>query len=738
MIVLLGVYLLYIQNQVVQLHMDENKAPVLFLKLNDEEKVLKPWLDRRDGIYYFFLPSFVKNQKVYLEKMAEDNIVLDGQQISEKSYFQWQEDNIYQLEFGGKIYPCVFMKSSNIPSLFVDTESGSMEALNNDKEHAESGDIWLVNQNKNVEYHGQLKKISARGNSTFDDKEKKAYSISLNGSYPLCGMDAGKKWNLLAMYFEYDKIHTKIVYDMADVLEMEYNIDCTWVDLYCNGQYQGLYLLTEAVTVGEGRVDIRNQEKESEESDNITGGYLIEKDIEKHLEDEGNGFITEKSNYPFIVKNPNPATEEQMEYISTYIQNIENMLVEGDKKYKQYIDLDSFAKQFLIDKIVLEPDAMHMSTFYYKETDRDKLKVGPLWDYDRAFGGTLPDYSLSIGDYPDSMSDWYMELYEDEEFKNKMITYYRRLLPFFEEMLNGGIDAYAEFIKDAVKMDSVKWPNKLYQTSTMSYLEHDSYVQYLKYYLAKRLNYLNELWGISEWEFEVPASNEEEHVVQFMMDDGSLLESQKVLDGEKIEFLPELDGEKYSGWGFYENGKLYSTYIPIYEDAVLYAKRKFNSAGEQYAYKLERLNAAEDLLSYIKLLKDDDFSLCVYIEKNSELIEKEEILVALKEICYYKHPYWLDQALTEENDYFIIVDRGWGQIWSSAEGEELRDISTTFGNVNYKSASKSEGYLYIQTDEVNYLPKENGGNITFVVINRYTGEIIDISTFDDNTEERQM
>ena len=738
MIILLGIYLLHIQNRAVQLYMDENKELILSLKLNDGEKVIKPWLDRREGIYYFFLPSFVTNQKVYFDKLIEDNVVLDGEQIHKRSHLQWQKENIYIFEYDGKSYPCSFMKSSNIPSLFVNTESGSMENLNQDKEYEESGDIWLVNQNRNIEYHGGLKKISARGNSTFDDKEKKAYSFSLNRSYPLCGMDAGKKWNLLAMYFEHDKIHTKMVCDMSDVLGMEYNIDCTWVDLYCNGQYQGLYLLTEAVTVGEGRVDIRNQEKEAGENSNITGGYLIEKDVEKHLQEDGNGFVTEKCNYPFIVKNPNPATVEQMEYIASYIQNIENMLVEEDKTYKQYIDLESFAKQFLIDKIVLEPDAMHMSTFFYKEADCDQLKVGPLWDYDRAFGGALSNYTLSIGDYPDSMNDWYIELYEDEEFKEKMLSYYRQLLPFFDKMLNGGIDAYAELISDSVKMDAVKWPNKLYQTSTMSYLEYDSSVKYLKYFLTKRLNYLNELWEISEWKFEVPLSSEEEHVIRFVLDDGTLLETKNIMDGEKIESLPELDDEKFSGWGFYENGKLYNSYIPIYEDSILMAKRKFNSAEEQYAYKIERLNATEDLLSYMKLLKDNDFSLCIYIEKNSELVEKEEVVVSLKEICEYKHPLWLDEVLTNEMDYFMIIDSGWDKIWSSSNGEELKNLSTTFGNVNYKSTLNEEGYLYIQTDEEDYLPKEDNGNITFVVINRYTGEIVDVSSFEDTTNRRLM
>lgn len=728
---LFGVLLYSVQNRTVQLEMDESAKPVLCLKANNAIKELKPWFNKREGIYYFFLPSFVTDYKIFGDRLKKNDITINGESISGWNSFCWESEKIYTMSCNGQKYEIVFIKSSNIPSLFVETESGSMEAINTDKEYAEAGKIALINAAKNVEYQGNLKKFSARGNSTFDDKDKKAYSFTLNDSYPLCEMDAGKKWNLLALYFEYDKIHTKLVYDMADALGMEYNIDCTWVDLYCNGEYQGLYLLTEAVTVGKGRVEIHDLEKERGAESNISGGYLLEKDVEVHLEQEGNGFVTEQCNYPFIVKSPDFATEQELDYIKTYMQTIENLLVLGDKKYKEYVDLDSFAKQFLIDKIVLEPDAMSMSTFYYKNVDSDILKVGPLWDYDRAFGGSLPNYELSIGDYPDSMHDWYMELYEDEEFREKMISYYKELLPFFEKMLNSGIDKYAEWIHGSVKMDSIKWPNYIYQSSTMSYLEYDSYIKYLKYFLANRLNYLNEVWEISECHFETPVSGSEEHRVEFILDDGSLIETRNVLDGECMDMTPEL-GEEYSGWGFWEDGKKYSSFIPIYENTILKARRRFNSAEEQYAYKMGCLNAAPDLLTYMELLDDRDFSVCVYVNKDTDLTQRKEIMTALKEICDYKHPDWLDKELEMEQDYFLLIDNGWGRIWDSVNGESLGEISTTFGPVSYGTAEKGSRYLYIQGNEINYLSEEMQREMVFVVINRYSGEILDIRSFGED------
>lgn len=722
-----GMFLGKAEKRTVQLIADEEAGPVFVLEIHDTEELLQPWLNKRDGLYYVFLPSFVDGNKVYCDHL-EAEVMVEGNQLIQGESFSWEEGQVYRFSCAAGEYPLVFMKSAHLSTFFVETRSGSLEAVNEDKEVIETGELSIVQQSGTIEYQGELKKFSARGNSTFDDAEKKAYSFTLHDSYPLCGMDAGKKWNLLAMYFEYDKIHSRLAFDMAEVLGMEYSIGADWVDLYCNGEYQGLYLLTEAVTVGEGRVDIRDLEKEGEDSRNISGGYLIEKDVGVHLEEEGNGFRTEQFQYSFIIQNPNPATKDQLEYIKAYIQKIEDLLAEGDQHYKEYLDLDSFAMQFLIDKIVLDPDAMSMSTFYHKEADEQVLKAGPLWDYDRAFGEALPDYTLSLGDYPDSMRGWYMALYADEAFREKMLSYYEKLLPFLQEMLNTGIDRYAERISASVNMDAVKWPNTYYQTDMTSYLEFESYVRYLKYFLTHRLNYLNSVWKLPELELEPEEETGERHQVQLIGDDGSVLETREVADGAVMEDLPELDEDQYVGWVIHQGGKLYDPHIPVYEDMVLHARRKFDSTEERMAYKIERLQSAGDLLSYMNVLKDEDFSVCIALEGGSALCTDPEVLAAIKAICHYQQPDWMDRDL-EQKEYFLLVDNGWKKVLYGTEEEPLY-FESTFGPVNYYDDLAEGISLHIQEKEENFLAEEIKGAITFVVINRYTGEVADVRAFD--------
>lgn len=722
--VLFGCCLFSAQNRNVQFEIDENNTLVLSLVADGSEEVLYPWVDEKSGITYYFLPSFIQNNRIYCDRIEKEEVAIDGEFLVKRQDFEWEPEIAYSIVYEGQENTVVFMKSANLPAIFLETESGSMAHINENKENEEAGNINLVKDTGSVEYQGNLKKISARGNSTFAE-EKKAYTITLDKAHPLCGLESGKKWNLLAMYYEDNKIQSKLIFDMAAYLGMEYTPGCTWVDLYCNGSYQGLYLLTEAITVADGRVEIYDLDKENENTpspSDISGGYLIEREIEERLEPAETYFITDIHNYIFTLKSPKNPTPEQTVYIKDYVQNIENALSQEDVAYKQYLDLDSFAKQFLIDKLVLNPDAMRMSTFYYKDRDSDILKAGPLWDYDRAMGISLPNYTLAIGDYPDSMKGWYSVLYADEEYYNKLVGYYQQLLPYLEDILVNKIDAYADMIGPSVAMDEILWP--------MDYIyhEHESYVKYLKYFLANRIAFLNETWDASGFEYEVP-SIEQVHTVQFFGEDGGLLETCQIKDGACINSLPELDAETYK-WRYGLNGTSYDSDYPVYEDMELYAERKFDSQEEYADYKLEMIKNESSLINYLELLADTNLSVCTFIPSDSEIYVQEDIIKALEKISTYKEPALLRSAAEAGTDYFLLVDNGWEDIWESVDDEELSELGTTFGTLSYITAADGKRQLYIQGTDVDYLPYgADGADVQFVVINRLTGEIADIAAF---------
>ena len=724
-LVLLGVFLVQIQNRDMQFMMDADRGLVITLKTGKDEEFLYPWFDETTGLTYFFLPSFVQDNRIYCDRIKKEAMEIDGKSVSGWKSFEWEEQTVYSISYDGTDYDVVFMKSAILPSLFIETDSGSMDYLNADKENEEAGEINLIMASGSVEYQGRLKKVSGRGNSTFATA-KKPYTFTLEEAYPLCGLDLGKKWNLLALYYEENKMQSKLIYDMAAYLGMEYTPGSTWVDLYCNGNYQGLYLLTEAITVGDGRVEIYDLEKENERNtkpSNISGGYLLERDVTESLEPTEVYFTTDICNYNFVINTPKVPTEEEYSYIKDFVQNIENLLVSGDAGYKNYMDLDSFAKQFLIDKLVLNPDAMRSSTFYYKDRDSDVLKVGPLWDYDRAMGVSMPDYETAIGDYPDTMNDWYMPLYAEEEFHRKLLSYYEQLLPYLQELIETRIDAYAESLEAAVAMDTTMWP------LGSVYTEHESYVKYLKYFLTNRIRFLNEEWNVSGTTLEGDFSSGEEHTVCFYAEDGTLLDSYPVKDGECIILLPELDQDSFE-WRYHLDGKGFDPHYPVFEDMNLYAVRKFNSPEEYADYKLEKIRNESSLENYLSLLQDTDLSLCIYLPSDSELLKEEEDLLKIEGLCPYQMPEKLRETTETGQDYFLLIDNGWETVWESTGGEALNELSTTFGTVSYQSSEDGKRHLYIQDMETDYLEMlGEEAEVQFVVIDRLTGSIEDVAMF---------
>ncbi len=544
------------QDRMMQFKIDGKPFSVVLTIQNNEEEIL-PWYDEEKGLYYFFLPSFITNRKLCFDKTCED-VKVNGLEMKKWNHLHWEQGEIYSVKINDTAYQVTFMKSENIPAFFMKTDSGNTDYIYADKHNEEKGQLMAVGADKALQYNGSLSKISLRGNTTVM-QSKKPYGIKLDKSAALCGMNSGKSWKLLALYFEQDKIHTKLIFDMARDIGLNYTPDSSWVDLYCNGQYQGLYLLTESVTSNLDRFN----------------GILIEKSNKNQIDTDEISFSTNLE-YLFKLKKPEYITQSQTNDLADYIQEIETFITTGDSQYAECVDIISLAKQFLIDKIVLEGDAMSLSTFFYIKDE--KLYAGPLWDYDRAMGERFPDYETPIEGPPNGMAEWYMALYNDEEFFAAMQDAYRELLPYCRQILQNDIDKYVEEISASVAMDSIlmaKYVTPSGMSDLQSYTEYESYIKYLKFFLASRLNYLNGLWGISDWAFEVPASTGEYHTVKFQLPDGMVVDTMEIKDGECIKELPPPDEKTYTEWSFLcrEGGynKPYFSKIPIYENITLYA-----------------------------------------------------------------------------------------------------------------------------------------------------------------------
>lgn len=583
---------------------------VLFEIEQEEEKMRTCLWQSSEGICYVLLPGFAKEAALQVDELENNGwftignrILEEGDVITDFSFEEAYEFVLYDRN-GEKLMaaPLFFMHSSDLPVLSLSTESGDMENINSGKNVAEVGKILLFDETGKMMYEGAATEISGRGNSTFG-LLKKPYRFKLREGADLLGFGKNKDYNLLAEGYDESKLRNQIVMDMARELGMEYVPDGQSVDLYCNDVYYGIYYLCEKVEIGKTRIDIADLEEntkavynqaelkrmesiESEdytrkwtnngvESDDLSGGYLFEREIRERYWEESSGFMTTQHD-TYVLKSPKYATENQVNYIADYMQNFQDAVEEKDgingktgKHYSEYIDVDSFVYKYLIEEVSRNYDGGVTSSYFYKKSDAEggKLYAGPVWDYDVAFGNCNLDEIVSNPIGISKLNDHiygtalFANLYEQEDFYNQVVSVYeQKVVPYLTYLLEEGIDKLSEETKQAVKLDDIRWQEL--QNRYRYYNDYENEIRYLKYFIEKRMDFLNEVW----------LEGEVYHSVSFVVD-GYLWKEYYVKDGETLgaEPVPCRYNSLFMGWLSEENDVPYDEFKPVYEDWVFYA-----------------------------------------------------------------------------------------------------------------------------------------------------------------------
>ena len=415
-------------------------------------------LAEADGAKYLFLPAsadLTKLSLTFVTDAQKDRVTLSGNNgtvylsdtvdiTAVASVTNGYREITAAVGKGAETLTFRVMQASAIPTVYLTSGNAAQgrDWVDASKKNAATGSMNMVNANGESIYSGNLTQIKARGNSTFTYAEKKAYQIKLGTASDLLGnQEQVKTWVLLAGYFDATQMHDKLIKDLAAELGMAYTASCDWVNLYYDGEYRGVYLLSEKNSVGTAGVAITDMEAaykklnskygtnmktatatnaygqeyqyttnliESANMD-ITGGYLIE--LNNDQWDEASGFETSQG-VAFNVKSPEWCSNEAMKYISEYYQEFENAVYATDetgaytgynaatgKYFYEYVDMDSLVKVFLLQELGLNCDGFISSVYFYKDVD-GIMFAGPVWDQDMIFGTGWNKYnSADIVDY---------------------------------------------------------------------------------------------------------------------------------------------------------------------------------------------------------------------------------------------------------------------------------------------------------------------------------------------------
>ena len=236
----------------------------------------------------------------------------------------------------------------------------------------QKGDRILYDSGEFVEKESGMT-IKIRGNTSAAAAGKKPYKIKLQKKADLLrrGDDfyAEKDWVLLKTGYT---LNNMIGFWLGRLMGMEWTPGFEYVNLVINGDYQGIYTLTESVEQGINRVNIPGDT-----------GFLFEYDAYFWNEE-----FYIPSSFPFPVgytfKYPdaeNLSTWE-VQYMTNVISQMERSVSQAD--YPQYIDVESFAKWALAQDILGVRDYYGTNMFLMKDGINidEKIRMGILWDFD--------------------------------------------------------------------------------------------------------------------------------------------------------------------------------------------------------------------------------------------------------------------------------------------------------------------------------------------------------------------
>ena len=297
---------------------------------------------------------------------------------------------------------------TKLPVILIDTEN---ESEINSKEEYIEGDLTFIGKEYLDPNYSKKIKIRGRGNYTWS-LPKKPFQIKFKEKTSFFDLAKDKKWILLANYTDKTMLRTAIAFEMGYLSKLDWTPKYDFLEVFLNKEYYGTYQLSEKVEEDDHRVNIGEN------------GYLIEVDQLEKTDPDDIIFRTQKN--LFNIKSPdlNEGSSEY-DYIKNYINKVENTLYSDNfndslNGYKTLIDVDSFVDWYLINEISKNNDAQFYSSCYMTLIPGEKLKMGPIWDFDIAFGNTRQNNNGSPSGFWIKNSSWYEIMFKDEYFVKKV------------------------------------------------------------------------------------------------------------------------------------------------------------------------------------------------------------------------------------------------------------------------------------------------------------------------------
>ena len=437
----------------------------------------------------------------------------------------------------------VRLNATNLPIVWLDVDgnyidryeriTARMKVIHNGDGMLNYADT-LAHPGQNIDYEGYVA-LRYRGSSSYNMSDKKPYSFrpldkpleegGEKKKVNILGMGKDNNWALLAPYADKSMMRDLLAFEVSRPW-MEYTPQGRYCELFLDGTYYGVYILTEVVSKGKYRL---NLDDPGQSGDSITGGYIMEVN-------RTDGEVTYTSRYHpvsnmgyrynnqfinFQYKSPDyeDMTPEQVSYINGRIDEMEAVLWSyrptGSTDYREYLDMQNFVDYQIAMELGHNVDAYRLSGKFFKRRDSEDPRFKMvLWDMNLAYGNA--DYynawrtdtwiyqnnnTLNSAGDTQLIPFWWYKLNSDPEYtaalKSRWAQYRRSNLR--EDRIMATVDSLANVLTSngAEQRNSQAWPRWGVYVWPNYYVADDfmDEVNWLKQWLIARIAWMDEQYG---------------------------------------------------------------------------------------------------------------------------------------------------------------------------------------------------------------------------------------------------
>lgn len=303
--------------------------------------------------------------------------------------------------------------------------------------------------------------IRGRGHSSWKGA-KKPYKIKLGKKTATLGMPKNKHWALLK-----PTENTVAGLQLGKLVGMEWTPSFRPVEVVLNGDYVGLYFLTETIRIDGNRVNIYEQQNQETDPELIGGGWLVEVD---NYRDECQITIPECSRWNLTLRyhSPEDLSDVQLQWITNEFKSLNSAVYSADKtssEWEKYLDVESMARFFIIQEVMDNPDGFHGSFYLHKDlSDGSKWVAGPIWDL-TCYNREKTDFTFKMKVHYAITPHWIGEIIKYDSFCKAVANVWKEIYPEKLSEIYDYIDQTMLPLESAWNNDSKRWNEDLSQTA---------------------------------------------------------------------------------------------------------------------------------------------------------------------------------------------------------------------------------------------------------------------------------